>query len=74
MENKLKKIMSDIFEVELSSVSNESSIENTNNWNSLRHINLITKLEKEFEIDFSPAEVVKLISFELILEKLKKEL
>jgi hypothetical protein len=41
MEDKVKKVMSDVFNIDVSLINNESSPDNIENWDSLKHMNLI---------------------------------
>ena len=69
MENqklKILEVMSSVFEVELTSLNEESSIDNIENWDSLRHLNLILALEEEFNITIPDEEVGDLVNYKLI--------
>lgn len=69
MENqrvKILEVMSSVFEVELTSLNEESSIDSIENWDSLRHLNLILALEEEFNITIPDEEVGNLVNYKLI--------
>jgi acyl carrier protein len=69
MENqkvKILEIMSSVFEVELSKLNEDSSIDNIENWDSIRHLNLILALEEEFNITIPDEEVGDLVNYKLI--------
>ena len=69
MENqkvKILEVMSSVFEVELTSLNEESSIDNIENWDSIRHLNLILALEEEFNITIPNEEVGDLVNYKLI--------
>lgn len=42
--------------------------ENCENWDSLRHLNLIIALENEFNVSIEPEEIAKMKSFKKIVE------
>lgn len=72
MKNKYKKVFEEVFgknpNVEKISISNYPK------WDSLKHFDLIANLEKEFNIEFKPNDIMKLKSFKdgiLILKKYK---
>ena len=67
MEGRVKKVMSDVFNIDVSLINNESSPDNIENWDSLKHMNLIVALEEEFEIEFDGEEIVDSMNFALIL-------
>lgn len=69
MENNKSRIflvMSSVFETEHESVNEESSVDNLENWDSIRHLNLILALEEEFGITIPDEEVGNLVNFKLI--------
>ncbi len=69
MENQKERIlnvMTSVFEVELKSLNEDSSIDNIENWDSIRHLNLILALEEEFKISIPDEEVGALVNYKLI--------
>ena len=63
---KIKEVMSAVFEIPLESISDDSSYDNIENWDSLRHLNLILALEEEFEVSIPDEEVGNLVNYKLI--------
>ena len=76
MENKIKKIMAEIFEINIDNISNGLSPSDIDNWDSLRHLMLIVEIEKKFEIKFTDDELISLIDYtsicKIISIKIKK--
>jgi acyl carrier protein len=67
MENaKIKQVMSAVFEVPIESIADDASSDNIENWDSLRHLNLILALEEEFGISIPDEEVGNLVNYKLI--------
>mgnify|MGYP005635042501 CR=1 FL=1 len=66
MENRIKKVMSDVFNIDIESINNDSSPDNIENWDSLKHMNLIVALEEEFDIEFDDNDIENLLNFQLI--------
>jgi acyl carrier protein len=67
MENtKIKQVMSLVFEVPLQSIPDDASSDNIENWDSLRHLNLILALEEEFGVSIPDEEVGNLVNYKLI--------
>ncbi len=67
MENKkIKQVMSAVFEIPVESISDDASSDNIENWDSLRHLNLILALEEEFGVSIPDEEVGNLVNFKLI--------
>jgi len=65
-EDRIKKVMSKVFNVDESSVGPNSSPDTIENWDSLKHMQLILALEEEFKIEFTPEETVDILSYPLI--------
>ena len=67
MENtKIKQVMSAVFEIPVESITDYASSDNIENWDSLRHLNLILALEEEFGVSIPDDEVGNLVNFKLI--------
>ena len=65
--------MSDVLNIDVSLINNESSPDNIENWDSLKHMNLIVALEEEFEIEFDDEEIVDSMNYALIVIILKSK-
>jgi acyl carrier protein len=63
---KIKQVMSLVFEVPLESIADDASSDNIENWDSLRHLNLILALEDEFGVSIPDEEVGNLVNYRLI--------
>ena len=74
MEDKVKQLMSDILDLDVNSIDESTSRNNTSTWNSLNHVNLLVALEEEFSVAFDPAELELMVSFMDILEILDRRL
>lgn len=67
MENtKIKQVMSAVFEIPVESIADDASSDNIENWDSLRHLNLILALEEEFSVSIPDEEVGNLVNYKLI--------
>lgn len=66
IDDKIKKVISIVFEIDIDKINDNSSPENIENWDSLRHMMLIGALEEEFDIQFSDDEMTELLNFKLI--------
>ena len=73
MENKIKAILSSILEIEITEIQNDLSSDSVENWDSLRHIMLVLKLEDEFSVKFDENEIQKLLSFKTISEVVSRK-
>ena len=72
IKEQIKKIMTEVFEIESSLVNDEISQKNTGQWDSLSHLNLIVEIEEEFDISFTPEQIGSMTSLKIIMEEIKK--
>ena len=72
-KNKLCKVVAEVFNVKLNSIDMNTNSNNIKNWDSLGMINLITEIEKTFNIKFDILEIPLLHSIKIIIEKLEKK-
>jgi acyl carrier protein len=76
-ELELKTIMSNVFEIPLTDINNESSPDNLEQWDSLKHMELVIEVENYFHVDFPEEAIIESLNFELLLfwvNKLKNDL
>ena len=66
IKEKIYAIMSNVFEVSVNEISEDSSFDSIESWDSIRHLNLILALEEEFGITIPDEEVGNLINYKLI--------
>ena len=67
MEEKIKEIMSAVFQCPADRISDTTSADDLENWDSLSHMNLISALEEEFKIEFTDDEITELLNTKLII-------
>ena len=71
----VQDIFRDIFDEEDMVIEDKTSSDDVEEWDSLNHINLVSAIEKEFEIRFALEELMALKDvgsmIDLMVEKLK---
>ena len=65
-ENRIKQIMSKVFEVSINKINESTSQDDFYNWDSLHHIEMIIMLENEFNIKISDEDIVNMTKYILI--------
>jgi len=65
-ELKLKEVFKNIFQIETSSINDETSVDTIEKWDSLKHLNLVLALEEAFNITFTEEESVEIMSYPLV--------
>jgi acyl carrier protein len=73
MEDRIINVMAAVFEVPVDEIIDESSSDNIESWDSLKHMNLIIALEEEFGVQFTDEEIVQMINYALIKLILSKK-
>lgn len=71
MDKEIKKIMSDLFEIQEDTITNDTSIHNVENWDSLNHIQLVALIEEKFKMTLTADEITKMINFAEIIKILQ---
>ena len=66
IEDRIKNVMSAVFEISIEEINDESSPDTIELWDSLRHLNLVIALEEEFNVQFTDDNLIELINLKLI--------
>jgi acyl carrier protein len=74
MNAKVKEIMSGILKVDISVLDDDLEIGDIQEWDSLRHMMIVTALEKEFGIKFQREELVDLENVRDIIDLVENKL
>lgn len=68
MTEKLRKIMSGVFGIDPNSINESSNMENTNHWDSLKHMELMMSIEETFGVTLAADDIVNMTNFKKITE------
>jgi acyl carrier protein len=71
---RVSRIAADIMEVPRARITESTSTENLESWDSVRHLNLILALEQEFHMQFEPEEIDEMSDVRQILAVLSRKL
>jgi len=72
VELRLKTVLSNILSVPQESISDDSSPDTIEKWDSVSHMNVVLALEEEFDISFSDVQIVEMLNYGLIRETMKE--
>ena len=72
MKEKVISIMAEVFEMPVSDFPAEITQKTVENWDSLRHLNLIVELEEVFNKSCEPEEIAEMTSLDKIIEMIEK--
>jgi len=73
MQTRIKKIMSTVFNVDSSQIDEKTSPDSLEKWDSLGHLRLVTAIEEDFGVTFTPDEILEMLDCEGILATLKNK-
>ena len=57
---KLEVILENIFSIKSADISELENLKGLDSWDSLNHMLLITSLEREFEVELTPEEIISM--------------
>ena len=66
LAKRIKNVMSAVFELSADEITDHSSPDTIWSWDSLKHMNLVSALEEEFDISFTDSEILEMMNFPLI--------
>ena len=66
LEKRIINVMSAVFELLADEITDHSSPDTIGSWDSLKHMNLVSALEEEFDISFTDSEILEIMNFPLI--------
>lgn len=70
----MKDEVKDVFKrvLNITDVPDNLSQQNCENWDSLRHLNLIVELEDAFDVSFEPEDIAEMKDINSIINKIEK--
>ncbi len=71
VEDRIKNVMSAVFEIPVDQITENSSPDSIESWDSLRHMNMVVAFEEEFGVEFTDDEIVEMMNYLLIKKILK---
>ncbi len=71
MEERIKKVMANVFNEDIININENSTIDNIEKWDSIGHMNLIVALEEEFDTVFDDEDIEILVNYKNILKVLE---
>ena len=70
----VKKVMASVLEVDVSQISDDSSMDTISTWDSLRQMNLVLALEESFSVSIPDEDAANATSYKLIIMVLVEQL
>ena len=66
LDERIKNTMASILNVPVNSLNENSSKDNVEGWDSLKHMNLLLALEQEFNVTIPDEDAANITSYQLI--------
>jgi acyl carrier protein len=70
MNERVRHILGVVLEMSEQQIDEQLSAEETSNWDSIRHLNLVMALEETFGVSFTSDELAQLTSYRAIVDAL----
>jgi acyl carrier protein len=74
LSKKVKAIIASVCNVKVSDIGDDCSMDTLPQWDSLKHINLISVLEEEFNISLPDSDVSSMVNYKLICLTLQEKI
>jgi acyl carrier protein len=65
-EGPLKQVLADVFGLDVSTIDETTSADTVEEWDSLKHLNLVLALEDQFNVTLTEEQTVQILSYPLI--------
>ncbi len=70
MQDRIKTVMAQIFNIEAATIAEDSSPESIERWDSLRHMQLVLAIEDEFDVRFEDEDIPELLSLQAFEDRI----
>ena len=65
-EEALKQVMATVLGIPADSISSDTSMDNVDAWDSIKHMNLVLAIEEEFNVSIPDEDAANITSYALI--------
>jgi acyl carrier protein len=73
IDEKILCIFSDILDIDHTRINDDTSPENTPEWDSLAAMNLVTAVEEEFQINLTTTDIMKMRSIAIVKQVIEEK-
>jgi acyl carrier protein len=74
LEQDVNAIVAEVFEIPVGQINKQTTMENVDTWDSLRHMEMIVAIERRFNVEFEAEEALEMTSVEAINRMLDAKL
>lgn len=72
MEENIKIVMANVLGIDTTKITEDASPDTIDEWDSLKHMNLVLALEEEFDVVFSDEQIIDMLNYKLICTILRE--
>jgi len=72
-EEELRQVLADVLDLDSSAIIETASIDTIEQWDSLKHLNLVLALEERFGVTLTDEQTVQILSYPLIKIALEEQ-
>lgn len=73
MNEAIRSVMCKVFGLDADAITDETSSDTIEKWDSMRHMSLVLALEEEFSVQFEDTEIPNLLSYRQIVEAIARK-
>jgi acyl carrier protein len=73
MEERIKRVMADLLDLDTNLIDESTKMDRVHTWDSLNHIKLCCGLEQEFDISLSVSEIESMLSYPAIQQVIRRK-
>jgi len=74
LDTEITKLLSNTFFIASDKINQNTSMQDIDNWDSLKHMTLVISLEEHFKIKFNGEEIITIDNFKAIKKLIQKKI
>ena len=67
-EDRIKQVLASVLNVDVGEITEDTSQDTLDVWDSLKQMDLVVALEDEFKMSFSQEQIIEMMTFSVVLQ------
>ena len=67
-EDRIKQVLASVLNVDVCEITEDTSPDTLDVWDSLKQMDLVVALEDEFKMSFTQEQIIEMMSFSVVLQ------
>ena len=67
-EDRIKQVLASVFNVDVDEITEDTSPDTLDVWDSLKQMDLVVALEDEFKMSFTQEQIIEMMTFSVVLQ------